>query len=166
MSKLVFFTFSHQAKSIKKASQKTEVFTVEAVAEHGKNKEEEIKPAPPLEGEADSDLQEKSTGLSELPSDSPSLDTDQYSWVNWGVIDLDSSTEGSVEQEKKTSTQDISDVEIPSQTLDKKSLGSLGKWTWDIHSIILDLSPANFTDTVAIKLMKNVSWDYESNLYT
>uniref|UniRef100_A0AAY4ADB7 STAS domain-containing protein n=1 Tax=Denticeps clupeoides TaxID=299321 RepID=A0AAY4ADB7_9TELE len=36
------------------------------------------------------------------------------------------------------------------------SLGSLGKWTWDIHSIILDLSPTNFIDTVAIKTMKNV----------
>uniref|UniRef100_A0AAY4AAZ4 STAS domain-containing protein n=1 Tax=Denticeps clupeoides TaxID=299321 RepID=A0AAY4AAZ4_9TELE len=40
------------------------------------------------------------------------------------------------------------------------SLGSLGKWTWDIHSIILDLSPTNFIDTVAIKTMKNIFHDF------
>uniref|UniRef100_A0A8C9U543 Solute carrier family 26 member 6, like 1 n=1 Tax=Scleropages formosus TaxID=113540 RepID=A0A8C9U543_SCLFO len=44
-----------------------------------------------------------------------------------------------------------------SRDQERLSLGSLGKWTWDIHSIILDLSPANFIDTVAIKTMKTVS---------
>uniref|UniRef100_A0A674NKD0 Solute carrier family 26 member 6, like 1 n=1 Tax=Takifugu rubripes TaxID=31033 RepID=A0A674NKD0_TAKRU len=43
---------------------------------------------------------------------------------------------------------------------DRVSLGSLGKWTWDIHSIIIDLSTANFIDTVAIKTMKNIFKDF------
>uniref|UniRef100_A0A096MEP0 Solute carrier family 26 member 6, like 1 n=1 Tax=Poecilia formosa TaxID=48698 RepID=A0A096MEP0_POEFO len=37
---------------------------------------------------------------------------------------------------------------------------SLGKWTWDIHSIILDLSTANFIDTVAIQTLKNIFRDF------
>nr|XP_057926306.1 solute carrier family 26 member 6, like isoform X4 [Doryrhamphus excisus] len=47
-----------------------------------------------------------------------------------------------------------------SRDLERISLGSLGKWTWDIHSIILDLSTANFIDTVAIKTMKNIFQDF------
>uniref|UniRef100_H3DB46 Solute carrier family 26 member 6, like 1 n=1 Tax=Tetraodon nigroviridis TaxID=99883 RepID=H3DB46_TETNG len=37
---------------------------------------------------------------------------------------------------------------------------SLGKWTWDIHSIIIDLSTANFIDTVATKTIKNIFQDF------
>ncbi|XP_057702737.1 solute carrier family 26 member 6, like 1 [Corythoichthys intestinalis] len=47
-----------------------------------------------------------------------------------------------------------------SRDMERLSLGSLGKWTWDIHSIILDLSTANFIDTVTIKTMKNIFQDF------
>lgn len=60
-------------------------------------------------------------------------------------------------QDGDTTTLGSSSEDTLSRDLERVSLGSLGKWTWDIHSIILDLSTANFTDTVAIKLMKNVS---------
>uniref|UniRef100_A0A4W4F5A6 STAS domain-containing protein n=1 Tax=Electrophorus electricus TaxID=8005 RepID=A0A4W4F5A6_ELEEL len=47
-----------------------------------------------------------------------------------------------------------------SRDLERISLGSLGKWTWDIHSIILDLSTANFIDTVALKTLRNIFHDF------
>lgn len=60
-------------------------------------------------------------------------------------------------QDGDTTTLGSSSEDTLSRDLERVSLGSLGKWTWDIHSIILDLSTANFTDTVAIKMLKNVS---------
>lgn len=60
-------------------------------------------------------------------------------------------------QDGDTTTLGSSSEDTLSHDLERVSLGSLGKWTWDIHSIILDLSTANFIDTVAIKTMKNVS---------
>uniref|UniRef100_A0A672Y904 Solute carrier family 26 member 6-like n=1 Tax=Sphaeramia orbicularis TaxID=375764 RepID=A0A672Y904_9TELE len=54
-----------------------------------------------------------------------------------------------------TTTLGSSSDDTLSRDLERVSLGSLGKWTWDIHSIILDLSTANFIDTVAIKTMRN-----------
>uniref|UniRef100_A0A3B5BA14 Solute carrier family 26 member 6-like n=1 Tax=Stegastes partitus TaxID=144197 RepID=A0A3B5BA14_9TELE len=59
-------------------------------------------------------------------------------------------------QDGDTTTLGSSSEDTLSRDLERVSLGSLGKWTWDIHSIILDLSTANFIDTVAIKTMKNV----------
>ncbi|CAL8335495.1 unnamed protein product [Merluccius merluccius] len=47
-----------------------------------------------------------------------------------------------------------------SRDLERVSLGSLGKWTWDVHSIILDLTTANFIDTVAIKTLRNIFRDF------
>uniref|UniRef100_A0A9J7YTW5 Solute carrier family 26 member 6, like 1 n=2 Tax=Cyprinus carpio TaxID=7962 RepID=A0A9J7YTW5_CYPCA len=47
-----------------------------------------------------------------------------------------------------------------SRDLERVSLGSLGKWTWDIHSIILDFSTANFIDIVAIKTLRNIFHDF------
>lgn len=61
------------------------------------------------------------------------------------------------EQDGDTTTLGSSSEDTLSRDLERVSLGSLGKWTWDIHSIILDLSTANFIDTVAIKTIKNVS---------
>uniref|UniRef100_A0A8C7YSG2 Solute carrier family 26 member 6, like 1 n=1 Tax=Oryzias sinensis TaxID=183150 RepID=A0A8C7YSG2_9TELE len=58
-------------------------------------------------------------------------------------------------QDGDTTTLGSSSEDTLSRDLERVSLGSLGKWTWDIHSIILDLSTANFTDTVAIKMFKN-----------
>ncbi|KAJ3603079.1 hypothetical protein NHX12_030823 [Muraenolepis orangiensis] len=43
---------------------------------------------------------------------------------------------------------------------ERASLGSLGKWTWDVHSIVLDLTTANFIDTVAIKTLRNIFQDF------
>uniref|UniRef100_A0A3B4UU59 Solute carrier family 26 member 6, like 1 n=1 Tax=Seriola dumerili TaxID=41447 RepID=A0A3B4UU59_SERDU len=59
-----------------------------------------------------------------------------------------------------TTTLGSSSEDTLSRDLERVSLGSLGKWTWDIHSIILDLSTANFIDTVAIKAMKNIFQDF------
>lgn len=56
-----------------------------------------------------------------------------------------------------TTTLGSSSEDTLSHDLERVSLGSLGKWTWDIHSIVIDLSTANFIDTVAMKMMKNVS---------
>lgn len=59
-------------------------------------------------------------------------------------------------QEGDTTTLASSSEDTLSRDLERVSLGSLGKWTWDIHSIILDMSTANFIDTVATKTIKNV----------
>uniref|UniRef100_A0A3Q3XI11 STAS domain-containing protein n=1 Tax=Mola mola TaxID=94237 RepID=A0A3Q3XI11_MOLML len=59
-----------------------------------------------------------------------------------------------------TSTLGSSSEDTLSHDLERVSLGSLGKWTWDIHSIIIDLSTANFIDTVAMKMMKNIFQDF------
>uniref|UniRef100_A0A671XQ54 Solute carrier family 26 member 6, like 1 n=1 Tax=Sparus aurata TaxID=8175 RepID=A0A671XQ54_SPAAU len=61
-------------------------------------------------------------------------------------------------QDGDTTTLGSSSDDTLSRDLERVSLGSLGKWTWDIHSIIIDLSTANFIDTVAIKTVKNVSF--------
>ncbi|KAM6928421.1 solute carrier family 26 member 6, like 1 [Xenentodon cancila] len=63
-------------------------------------------------------------------------------------------------QDGDTTTLGSSSEDTLSRDLERVSLGSLGKWSWDIHSIILDLSTANFTDTVAIKTMKNIFQDF------
>ncbi|XP_053723818.1 solute carrier family 26 member 6, like [Synchiropus splendidus] len=63
-------------------------------------------------------------------------------------------------QDGDTTTLGSSSEDTLSRDLERVSLGSLGKWTWDIHSIILDLSTANFIDTVAIKTIKNIFKDF------
>uniref|UniRef100_A0A3P9K4B7 Solute carrier family 26 member 6, like n=1 Tax=Oryzias latipes TaxID=8090 RepID=A0A3P9K4B7_ORYLA len=63
-------------------------------------------------------------------------------------------------QDGDTTTLGSSSEDTLSRDLERVSLGSLGKWTWDIHSIILDLSTANFTDTVAIKMLRNIFQDF------
>ncbi|XP_044030027.1 solute carrier family 26 member 6, like [Siniperca chuatsi] len=63
-------------------------------------------------------------------------------------------------QDGDTTTLGSSSEDTLSHDLERVSLGSLGKWTWDIHSIIIDLSTANFIDTVAIKIMKNIFQDF------
>ncbi|XP_053171496.1 solute carrier family 26 member 6, like [Scomber japonicus] len=63
-------------------------------------------------------------------------------------------------QDGDSATLGSSSEDTLSHDLERISLGSLGKWTWDIHSIILDLSTANFIDTVAIKTMKNIFQDF------
>uniref|UniRef100_A0A3B3U8U5 Solute carrier family 26 member 6, like 1 n=1 Tax=Poecilia latipinna TaxID=48699 RepID=A0A3B3U8U5_9TELE len=63
-------------------------------------------------------------------------------------------------QDGDTTTLGSSSEDTLSRDLEQVSLGSLGKWTWDIHSIILDLSTANFIDTVAIQTLKNIFRDF------
>ncbi|KAL6112079.1 slc26a6 [Pungitius sinensis] len=63
-------------------------------------------------------------------------------------------------QDGDNTTLGSSSEDTLSRDLERVSLGSLGKWTWDIHSIIIDLSTANFIDTVAIKTMKNIFQDF------
>lgn len=86
-------------------------------------------------------------------------ETPRNSWVYLKGIDPDTTTLGSLSdlQDGDIITLGSSSEDTLSRDLERVSLGSLGKWTWDIHSIILDLSPANFIDTVAIKTLRNVS---------
>ncbi|XP_012728204.2 solute carrier family 26 member 6, like [Fundulus heteroclitus] len=63
-------------------------------------------------------------------------------------------------QDGDTTTLGSSSEDTLSRDLEQVSLGSLGKWTWDIHSIILDLSTANFIDTVATQTLKNIFRDF------
>uniref|UniRef100_A0A8C7V0M8 Solute carrier family 26 member 6, like 1 n=1 Tax=Oncorhynchus mykiss TaxID=8022 RepID=A0A8C7V0M8_ONCMY len=93
----------------------------------------------------------------------PRTPDDQCSWEYLkGSKDPDCATLGAVSelQDGDTTTLGSSSEDTLSRELDKVSLGSLGKWTWDIHSIILDLSTANFIDTVAIKTMRNIFHDF------
>lgn len=89
----------------------------------------------------------------------PQTSDGQSRWEYLKGGDPDSTSLGwmSEQQDGDTTTLGSSSEDTLSHDLERMSLGSLGKWTWDIHSIILDLSTANFIDTVAIKTMKNVS---------
>uniref|UniRef100_A0AAY4AAX9 STAS domain-containing protein n=1 Tax=Denticeps clupeoides TaxID=299321 RepID=A0AAY4AAX9_9TELE len=91
---------------------------------------------------------------------SPRSADGQSSWVY--LKDPDMATLGSASElhDGDTTTLGSSSEDTLSHDLERVSLGSLGKWTWDIHSIILDLSPTNFIDTVAIKTMKNIFHDF------
>uniref|UniRef100_A0A8C6VWL7 Solute carrier family 26 member 6, like 1 n=1 Tax=Nothobranchius furzeri TaxID=105023 RepID=A0A8C6VWL7_NOTFU len=81
----------------------------------------------------------------------------RWEYLKGGDPDCTSIDWMSEEQDGDTTTLGSSNEDTVSRDLERVSLGSLGKWTWDIHSIILDLSPSNFIDTVAIKTLKNVS---------
>uniref|UniRef100_A0A8C2KBG1 Solute carrier family 26 member 6, like n=1 Tax=Cyprinus carpio TaxID=7962 RepID=A0A8C2KBG1_CYPCA len=76
--------------------------------------------------------------------------------------DPETTTLGSVSDlhDGDTTTLDSSSEDTLSRDLERVSLGSLGKWTWDIHSIILDFSTANFIDIVAIKTLRNIFHDF------
>ncbi|XP_048055359.1 solute carrier family 26 member 6, like [Megalobrama amblycephala] len=85
-----------------------------------------------------------------------------HTWVYLKGTDPDTATLGSVSDlhDGDITTLDSSSEDTLSRDLERISLGSLGKWTWDIHSIILDFSTANFTDTVAIKTLRNIFHDF------
>ncbi|KAI1890294.1 hypothetical protein AGOR_G00152260 [Albula goreensis] len=83
------------------------------------------------------------------------------SWEYLKGGEPDSPTLGSIsELDGDTTTLGSSCDDTLSRDLEGVSLGSLGKWTWNIHSIILDLSTANFIDTVAIKTISNIFQDF------
>uniref|UniRef100_A0A8C6PNS9 Solute carrier family 26 member 6, like 1 n=1 Tax=Nothobranchius furzeri TaxID=105023 RepID=A0A8C6PNS9_NOTFU len=84
----------------------------------------------------------------------------RWEYLKGGDPDCTSIDWMSEEQDGDTTTLGSSNEDTVSRDLERVSLGSLGKWTWDIHSIILDLSPSNFIDTVAIKTLKNIFQDF------
>lgn len=131
------------------------MFSVEEGFQHWRKREEEMTTAAPV------GIEENGTVLPNSPPDSPPLDSDQESWVSLEIMDLDSDSEESSSEQDED--EDAHATTRDSSSEERASLGSLGKWTWNINSIILDLSTANFTDTVAIKLMRNVSLEWESN---
>jgi len=79
----------------------------------------------------------------------------RWEYLKGGAPDCASMGSMSSLQDEGSSSEDTL-----SHDLERVSLGSLGKWTWDIHSIILDLTTANFIDTVAINTLRNVSYSY------
>lgn len=91
--------------------------------------------------------------------ETPQTSDGHHTWVYLKGTDPDTTTLGSLSDlhDGDTTTLDSSSEDTLSRDLERVSLGSLGKWTWDIHSIILDFSTANFIDTVAIKTLRNVS---------
>ncbi|XP_036806066.1 solute carrier family 26 member 6, like isoform X1 [Oncorhynchus mykiss] len=152
-----------QKHALRAAEQKTGVFSVEEAA--GQWKEP---------GGGDGDREEslgddqrgwcgRENGTVFVMPTTPRTPDDQCSWEYLkGSKDPDCATLGAVSelQDGDTTTLGSSSEDTLSRELDKVSLGSLGKWTWDIHSIILDLSTANFIDTVAIKTMRNIFHDF------
>ena len=76
----------------------------------------------------------------------------RWEYLKGGAPDCASLGSVSELQDEGSSSEDTL-----SRDLERVSLGSLGKWTWDVHSIVLDLSTANFIDTVAIKTLRSVS---------
>ncbi|KAK1901820.1 Solute carrier family 26 member 6 [Dissostichus eleginoides] len=85
---------------------------------------------------------------------------DRWEYLKGGEPDCTSLGSISELQEGDTTTLDSSSDDTLSRDLERISLGSLGKWSWDIHSIIIDLSTANFIDIVAIKTIKNIIHDF------
>lgn len=138
------------------------MFSVEEEAAHWQNSRGKTDTAPPVGEEQYWRPRENSTVF--VMPDSPNSAEGQCSWVYLKGLDADSDTQGSTMQDSDTATLDGDTTTLDGDTMtldscsmERVSLGSLGKWTWDIHSIILDLATANFIDTVGIKLMRNVS---------
>ncbi|XP_063071724.1 solute carrier family 26 member 6, like [Engraulis encrasicolus] len=157
-----------------RAASRREVFSVEEEANRWKEASQGKKPetaSPPTLVVEDFSMRPRENSTVLVMPESPS----KGSWVYLKGTDRDSDT-----QEEDTATLDGDDtatldgdtldgdtmtldgdtMTVDSCSMEMVSLGSLGKWTWDIHSIILDLSTANFIDTVAIKLMRNVVKDF------
>ncbi|XP_041944228.1 solute carrier family 26 member 6, like [Alosa sapidissima] len=145
-------------QAFRAASQRREVFSVEEEATHWQDGQGKTETAPPLGEEQRWRPRENSTVF--VMPDSPGSAEGQCSWVYLKGLDPDSDTQGSTVEDGDTATLDEDTTTLDSGSMERMSLGSLGKWTWDIHSIILDLSTVNFIDTVAIKLMKNIVHDF------
>ncbi|KAJ8258319.1 hypothetical protein COCON_G00173310 [Conger conger] len=129
------------------------VFSVEEEAEHWKEKELQESP-----GEGEPEWRGRENGTVFVMPARPNA---SGTWEYLKCGDPDSATLGSTSGlEGDTTTLASSCDDTLSRDLERVSLGSLGKWTWDIHSIILDLSTANFIDTVAIKTIQNIFHDF------
>ncbi|XP_051568598.1 solute carrier family 26 member 6-like [Myxocyprinus asiaticus] len=142
-----------QKKALRAASQRSKnaVFSVEEEAGQLRERDEDTQ----REGEPGWRERENST-VFVMPSDG------NHTWVYLKGTDPETSTLGSMSDllDGDTTTMDSSSEDTLSRDLERVSLGSLGKWTWDIHSIILDLSTANFIDAVAIKTLRNIFHDF------
>lgn len=137
-----------QKQALRAASQRAKacVYSVEEEAEHFKETCGDIIP--------EEEWKDKENGTVFVMPETP-----HNSWVYLKGTDPDTTTLESMSdlQDGDITTLESSSEDTLSRDLERVSLGSLGKWTWDIHSIILDLSPVNFIDTVAIKTLRNVS---------
>ncbi|XP_053296786.1 solute carrier family 26 member 6, like [Pleuronectes platessa] len=113
-------------------------------------------------GDKDDTWTKKENGTVFVVPASPRLPDSPNRWeyLKGGVPDSTSLSWMSELQDGDTTTLGSSSEDTLSRDLERVSLGSLGKWTWDIHSIILDLSTANFIDTVAIKAITNIFQDF------
>ncbi|XP_056606394.1 solute carrier family 26 member 6, like [Triplophysa dalaica] len=144
-----------QKRALRAASQRSRnvVFSVEEVA--GQLME--------IDGDT---LREEELGWKERKNSTvfvmPETSEGHHTWVYLRGTDPDTTTLGSSFdlQDGDTTTLDSSSEDTLSRDLERVSLGSLGKWTWDIHSIILDFSTANFIDTVGIKTLRNIFQDF------
>uniref|UniRef100_A0A8C5HZA2 Solute carrier family 26 member 6-like n=1 Tax=Gouania willdenowi TaxID=441366 RepID=A0A8C5HZA2_GOUWI len=96
-----------------------------------------------------------------IPTSSQSLEAQpRWEYLKGGDPDCASLGWLSELQDGDTTTLGSSCDDSLSRDLERVSIGSLGKWTWEIHSIILDLSTANFIDIVAMKTLKNLFMDF------
>ncbi|XP_077429990.1 solute carrier family 26 member 6, like 1 isoform X1 [Vanacampus margaritifer] len=143
-----------QAKREKLADQ-TEVFSVEEEAKTWRN------PRMTMKGtEKDEENWTERENLTVFVK--PATADGQRRWEYLKGRDPDSTSFGwmSEQMDGDATTLGSSSEDTLRLDLERISVGSLGKWTWDIHSIILDLSTANFIDTVAVKTMKNIFQDF------
>lgn len=133
------------------------VFSVEEEVRHGGQWGGECRNED-IEDKEEQSWTERENGTVFVIPTTPRTPEGQSRWEYLKGGDQDCSSLGwmSELQDGDTTTLGSSTEDTLSHDLERVSLGSLGKWTWDIHSIIIDLSTANFIDTVAIKTMKNV----------
>ncbi|KAM9800745.1 solute carrier family 26 member 6, like 1 [Syngnathus typhle] len=92
----------------------------------------------------------------------PTTTDGQCRWEYLKGGDSDNTSLECEQMDSDATNRDSGCKDAMSRDLERISLGSLGKWTWDIHSIILDLSTANFIDTVAVKTMRNIFQDFST----
>lgn len=134
------------------------VFSVEEEVSHGGQWDSDCRDKDIVDKEEQSWTERENGTVFVIPT-TPRTPEGQSRWEYLKGGDQDCTSLGwmSELQDGDTTTLGSSTEDTLSHDLERVSLGSLGKWTWDIHSIIIDLSTANFIDTVAIKTMKNVS---------
>uniref|UniRef100_A0A8C5I2R0 Solute carrier family 26 member 6-like n=1 Tax=Gouania willdenowi TaxID=441366 RepID=A0A8C5I2R0_GOUWI len=114
-----------------------------------------------LTGASESSVEDQNGTVFVIPTSSQSLEAQpRWEYLKGGDPDCASLGWLSELQDGDTTTLGSSCDDSLSRDLERVSIGSLGKWTWEIHSIILDLSTANFIDIVAMKTLKNLFMDF------
>uniref|UniRef100_A0A672P5D1 Solute carrier family 26 member 6-like n=1 Tax=Sinocyclocheilus grahami TaxID=75366 RepID=A0A672P5D1_SINGR len=152
------FIFTLQKRAFREASQRSKkaVFSVEEEAGQLKETNGDI------HREVELGWRERENSTVFVIPETVRTSDGHHTWMYLKGTDPDTATLGSVSDlhDGDTTTLDSSSEDTLSRDLERVSLGSLGKWTWDIHSIILDFSTANFIDTVAIKTLRNIFHDF------